>query len=58
MPTTKDYADPVTAVAAADQQELMRKAVAELMSVHSVTERVAASLMLTVTSVVRLAPKQ
>lgn len=60
MPTTKDYADPVTAAASVedDQQELMRKVVRELMSVHSITERVAASLAITVTSVVRLAPKR
>jgi hypothetical protein len=58
MASTKDYADPVAAVASDDQQELMRLAVRELMSVHSVSERVAASLILTITSVVRLAPKE
>ena len=38
-------------------QKLMRKAVKELMSIHRLSERDAASLMMTVTSVVGLAPK-
>lgn len=40
-----------------DQQPLMRKAVAELMSQYGWSERVAASVMLTVTTAVKLAPK-
>lgn len=41
----------------AKQQAYMRRAVAELMKVHGLSERNAASIMLTVTSVVGLAPK-
>jgi len=40
-----------------DQQELMRKAVAELMKFYGWDERTAASVMLTVTTAVALAPK-
>ena len=40
-----------------DQQELMRKAVAELQKQYGWDERTAASVMLTVTTAVGLAPK-
>ena len=41
-----------------DPQELMRKAVRELQSQYGWDERTAASVMLTVTTAVGLAPKQ
>lgn len=39
------------------QQAYMRRAVAELQKVHGLSERDAASIMITVTSVVGLGPK-
>lgn len=39
------------------QQAYMRRCVAELQKVHSLSERDAASIMITVTSVVGLGPK-
>lgn len=39
------------------QQAYMRRAVAELQKVHQLSERDAASIMITVTSVVGLGPK-
>lgn len=39
-------------------QQLMRKAVKELMTVHGLSERDAASLVMTITGVVSLVPKQ
>ena len=41
-----------------DQQELMRQAVLELMNRHGWNERTAASVMLSVTSAVGLAPRR
>jgi predicted XRE-type DNA-binding protein len=38
------------------QQKLMQRAVAELMKVHRLSERDAASIVITVTSVARLEP--
>lgn len=53
MPNEHDDND----VQASKQQAYMRRAVAELMKVHRLSERDAASIMITVTSVVGLAPK-
>lgn len=47
----------IEAEADAKTQAYMRRAVAELQKVHGMSERDAASIMLTITSVVGLGPK-
>lgn len=56
--TAREVEDALDDTAFERTQKLMRKAVAELMRVHRLSERDAASLMMTVTSAVDLAPKK
>jgi hypothetical protein len=56
--TVREVEDALDDTAFERTQKLMRAAVKELMSVHRLSERDAASIMMTVTSAVDLSPKR